>query len=777
MDVVRIVRNSPQSAPTCVELESGTKIRSIVLEGGDEKDNGESMECAQTLTILVNDAAMAGRWCCIALDISSSAPWLRSVVRNVWCKGHWDYHPQFLCWIAVEEEQGDNGTLVDLQAWVTAHAYYLMSASAIIPRFRPDDLLKEFQVRELLSAMQEGAYYRVATMRPALLHFFPHHVIDALRLVMREDVFLVTFDSTEQPFVNASKATEAKTMLPWLDCPVSATTRACIESHIAHSRDLEGYSALDVAIGKDYRMAAIRLRNLGCRTERFDFNRLLSPCFAPMLQVLLDPEQPLPFDAVESAARIAASGRVDLLRRLFQCGADVHFVSRHYPLVHAVMRESKELVHCVVDRMSATGVHPFRNGHEAAYHANEIVTRAWMSPEMDDDSSSDSTSGRFNECAVWVLSSLLRAIVDDDIRVSMPLAYLRRLQQYPELMTLALKGVSLKEFSTMETPALLRFFISFDPSNPVAIQLVEKAADDIVTEGAKMGGDTMEVKTLELVRLMVSCGDGAISLLARFVDRVAPRGQLNYLLRDRVTGGSILTACFEQEPINIQAATVLLAGLRCQELKAKVLCQPDTVGSDLLHRFVMDTILRPARLHTRESYAGVLWLLEQLDALMPRETLPSVTTKLFTLCERHTLGYLVLGIAVFQRRSKFSNAAAILRGTTVETRSVVVNAALDVASTGVDSVTHEACAEQLVLLDPRIGVGTASTLSVPFPILCAMFHFLPAADKANLARCCVRFSFAFLSDWAWLEDDLFAMRRHIVERETAITSQKKARRL
>eukprot|EP00756_Hemistasia_phaeocysticola_P059465 Hpha_TRINITY_DN3623_c0_g1::TRINITY_DN3623_c0_g1_i1::g.1144::m.1144 len=142
---------------------------------------------------------------------------------------------------------------------------------------------------------------------------------------------------------------------------------------VKQSYDAQRRSLLDVALVKDWKRVAARLRDLGGRSECLDPALVGQESFLPMLEVLLERGE-FPFSALDCVREVAAEGNTRVLRLLFGARVDRDFDYDSYPLVHALRSGSGGAAQAIVDRLECVGLHPFRDARIALHFLRGIFT-------------------------------------------------------------------------------------------------------------------------------------------------------------------------------------------------------------------------------------------------------------------------------------------------------------------------------------------------------------------------------------------------------------------
>jgi hypothetical protein len=625
-----------------------------------------------------------GGWVCATM-YPEDHDLMREAVHEVWLKCTWEHHTNFRFWVIVPEKEEvsqlrGRWDADALASWAHSNAQFLLGASAVFRRFC-DNFASEFRARDLVAAVTDGFYYRVLEARPHITLLSQNDAVELFRTAAREDVFIAIFDGAEEG----------------------------VTSFVARCRDSNGVSALDIAVEKDFRDAAVKLRNVGCQSEVFDFDRLIDPLFQPMFDQLLDPWKPFPFDAVTSTSIITRSGRHSVLQRLFDCRVDVSFAGRDYPLVEACHLGDHDVLHCVLDRMSATGVNSFRDAHLASEFLPRILVDAWSDEQT------------FNERTQWVLDRLFDAVVTDGVRCYVPLLGIQRLRGFPELMRKALECVAVE--LEPEVDELLLFFADFDPTNDVAMRVAEGS----VMRVGSAGGD-VDRAVFDLLHRMIDAGAAAEPMLRHSLHVALSRDYL--ALTMRVNGSTLLMRSLECRPPNVAALRTLIDsidGLR----RDRALNQIDDNGNNLLQRLVVDAV------HAPDSFAEFSDLLADavqcvidhgIDTVVMQ---PRFTLSLYAMCAREDLG----GIC-FELLASAGTPASVVQSSTMNLLALMVDRAM---RSGADA--H--------MLDDRAG-ALEDRLRLSLPCLSLAASYLSFADVAAFAESCVLFLFAAISDVSWM---------------------------
>lgn len=603
---------------------------------------------------LVVDASKSGRWVCL-LTKGMSNEMLREVVYHVWLKSNWAHHPDFRAWFVdptfvpppkeeliygfgaprlepIPPRHGDvDMSLLPECESSASRLPYLLVRSAVYLQYA-SDFDTEFRCRELITAVADLEMYRTeeAAKFAPLLH--AQDLIDLFRLANREDVMCSLVAQAEGD--------------------------ASIASAIVSARDRDGRSALDIAIEKDFKRAAVLLRNLGCKSETFKFERLLDPNFQPMLKELIDPWKQFPFDPVKSLQKVALGGQGAILRKLFQCRVDVDFGFSEYPLAEACESGCDDVAWIVLDRMSATGVNPFQDYAAAAYHLVRTLMYCFEHPRpgrgvrkalpaagsvdkaqhlldnLKDPNAPDRSQTKLDDMeplsatADWVLHRLADVCLLEGKRFLIPLKALCRAESYKELMPKLLQLVDITK--EPNTEGLLEFFIFFDPANELSRQLTRKAITDV---GAS--GTDVEEKVYRLVWSMVRQGERALQMAHWSFELVAFRHYFPFTFRGD-GGATVLMKCLDRPP-NVGALNSLLNVIP-NSVKRRAMDQPDLNGNSALKRLVVALCQAPdAHADYLPAYGDAVRLMLSHGFEVQVQS-PEFTADLFTMCAREDLG-------------------------------------------------------------------------------------------------------------------------------------------
>ena len=622
-----------------------------------DKDLTFVQDDAALLSTIV-DASNVGRWVCV--DSSSvSMDALREVVYKVWLKSGNEHHPDFLTWIVdrsfdappkeellhgvgaprLGEQKGRHG-VTDPELLLAIEGPHRASKNLPVAIIRSavylqytDNFRDEFKARELISAVSGSELFGTEEVRKNVVLLDGQDVVDLFRLAKREDVFAALAEGGVD---------DEKCMLK-----------------IIRARDRDGKSPLDIAIEKDFRKGAVVLRNIGCKSESFKFERLLDPAFQPMLKELVDPWKQFPFDPVGSLKKVALAGQAAILRKLFQCRVDVNFTFDLYPLAEACESGCDDVAWIVLDRMSATGVNPLQDWRWASHYlvstlmycfdhpkvvrgpsasVKEIGQHKSSSVNHSDELTATSEPERkmlnvgtiepLSSTALWVLEKLADACISDGVRFPIPLSALCRAEKYIDIMKKLLLLVDV--LNVDDTGGLLEFFIHFDPMNELARQLVRKALTDVGNTGKSVDDDMYS-----LLWQMIRQGDRAVPMFNWAIELVCFR---NYLpLNFRGHGGHTILMKTLEAPPNVGALDAILRFVR-PSVKEKVLEQQDLNGNNALKGLIVKLIQEP------DSHAE--WLPQYGDAvrllldhgLSFQVAPPAFTADLFTMSARQDLG-------------------------------------------------------------------------------------------------------------------------------------------
>lgn len=605
------------------------------------------------LISMVVDASKSGRWVCLLCSNVSNAT-LREVVYQVWLKGTWLHHADFRAWFVdarfvppPKEELLHGFGAPRLEALPLVHGVsdaelvaklsegdsdrlpYLLVRSAVYLQFC-DNFDDEFRARELVTAVADLELYRTESVRRHVSLLHPQDVVDLFRLAKREDVMIALAERGDDDEKD--------------------------REYIIGARCREGRSALDIAIEKDFKKAAVILRNLGCKSETFKFERLLDPNFQPMLRELIDPWKQFPFDPIESLRKVAIGGQASILRKLFHCRVDVNFGHEEYPLAEGCESGCDDVAWIVLDRMGATGVSPFQEPRCAAFHLVRILMYCFDHPttsksskrkaipaacrhdgdvlaSLDDPNVPTRSQTSFanmeplSTTALWVLHRLADVCLAEGKRFPIPLAALCRAEPNKDLMPKLLKLVDVQ--LEPNTEGLLEFFIFFDPTNELSRQLTKKAFTDVGN------GDDVEVRVYNLVWQMVRQGEKALPMTHWGIELVCFRQYFPMTFRGH-GGDTILMKCLERPP-NVGALESLLNTMP-RSVKEKAMEQPDLNGNNAIKKLVVSLSQDPDLYGDYMcSYGDAARLL--LDhGMQYRVSAPSFTADLFTLAARQELG-------------------------------------------------------------------------------------------------------------------------------------------
>lgn len=594
-----------------------------------------SVEGQQEFINTIVGASQTGLWCVVdASNDTATCDALREAVYRVWLKGSWDHHDNFRMWIVQPKAS---------QASDVASLPFLIAAAAVTLKYT-GDFDDEFLARELVSAVEDSHYYRIVDTKEHVRHLSESDVVRLFAKARNEDDFIaIVADNTPENV-----------------------------AHIVRARDASGVSVLDVAIKREFINAAVLLRDAGCRSEVFDFAILLQPSFRSMLGSLLDPWKPFPFDSIAAASKVALSGKVEVLRKLFDSRVDVDFTFAEYPLVEACATNNMDVVYAVIDRMGATGVHPLRDSVIASHFLVKLLTwrppreRAQSTylpavavvtatsdgsnPELADtrrssvaSSSSVLTGARrrsstnikevLNEAQLTTANWLADACIFDGVRFAIPLAGVTRAELYPDLLQKVLRCIDVE--AATDTEMLLEFFIHFDPQNELARRIVIRAVNDIAA--AKVAGtldEPAEDALFQLVAQMLRKGPVASPMARWALERATflTLLPLTYRMED-MTLLMVALLC----PPNIPSIRAILE-VNPAQTKLNMVNQIDRYQNNALKKLVLEVSKDP------EEFAD--YLVEYGDAV---ELLlahgadfvvrpPAFQAPLFTLCARQDLG-------------------------------------------------------------------------------------------------------------------------------------------
>ncbi|CUG81746.1 Hypothetical protein, putative [Bodo saltans] len=605
------------------------------------------------LISIVVDASKSGRWVCLLCSNVSNAT-LREVVYQVWLKSTWLHHPEFRAWFVdarfvppPKEELLHGFGAPRLEELPPAHGVtdasliakmaeddtdrlpYLLVRSAVYLQFC-DNFDDEFRARELITAVADLELYRTEDARKFVHRLTTQDLVDLFRLAKREDVMIALAERGNDDERD--------------------------REYIIGARDRNGRSPLDIAIEKNFKKAAVLLRNLGCKSESFKFERLLDPNFQPMLRELIDPWKQFPFDPVQSLRKVAIGGQGSILRKLFDCRVDVNFGYEEYPVAEACESGCDDVAWIVLDRMGVTGVSPFQEARCASYHLVRTLMYCFEHPtthkaskrkmiansaRSDDDvlssladpnvpsrsQTSFSNMEPLSATALWVLHRLADVCLLDGGRFPIPLASLCRAESNKDLMPKLLKLIDVDE--EPNTEGLLEFFIFFDPTNELSRRLTKKAFTNVGE------GDDVEVKVYNLVWQMIRQGEKALPMTHWGVELVCFRQYFPMTFRGH-GGDTILMKCLERPP-NIGAMESLLTTMS-RSVKEKAMEQPDLNGNNALKKLVVTLSQDPDMYGDyMAAYGNAVRLL--LDHGMKyKVSAPAFTADLFTLAARQELG-------------------------------------------------------------------------------------------------------------------------------------------
>lgn len=607
---------------------------------------------------IVVDSTKSGRWVCM-LASSITTAMLREVVYQVWLKGSWNHHPDFRAWIVdptftppPKEELLYGFGAPRIEPTAPKHGIddpellqrlekdapndgdkglpYLLVRSAVYLQYT-EDFESEFKARDLITAVADSELFRTEEVREHVALLKPQDLVDLFRLASREDVMCALAARGE----------------------VDDADRVVIIS----SRDREGRSPLDIAIEKDFKTCAVLLRNLGCKSETFKFERLLDPNFQPMLRVLLDPWKQFPFDPVLSLRKVALGGQGPILRRLFECRVDVGFDYWQYPLSEACESGCDDVAWIVLDRMGVTGVSPLHDARCAALHLvrtlmfsfenpgfkaarktrastedqGEALLQKVVDPNAPQRSATKSMANvePLSDTGHWVLDRLATVCIAEGKRFGIPLPALCRGEKYADLMPKLLQLVDVTKEENTE--GLLEFFIYFDPTNELAKQITKKALTDVGNSGGK---DVDEV-VYKLVWKMIQQGEKAVSMTHWAIELVAFRQYFPFTFRGH-NGETILMKALGKPP-NVGALESILTTMP-RGSKEIGMEQPDASGNNALKRMVVLLCQDPdAYGPYMEQYGDAVRLLLQ-HGMSYRVEEPAFTTDLFTMAARQELG-------------------------------------------------------------------------------------------------------------------------------------------
>jgi hypothetical protein len=611
-----------------------------------------------------------GDWAVIVISNDADTECLRAALHSVWLKYTWAHHERFRLWIAIPYVSGR------LDEWSMSTGRFLLGMTAMFRTFC-DTWPDEFQVRELVAAVLDSHYYAIVEHRDSVTLLRPVDAIDLLGATSGQDCFLAIITDPS---------------------PAAA-------DYLVRCRDSAGQSALDIAVGKDFRSAAVALRNLGCRSEVFNFDLLLQPSFAPMFDMLLDPWQPLPFDAVSSARVIARAGRKSVLQRLFDCRVDVSFAAGDYPLVEACSTGDEDVVLCVLDRMSATGVNAFRSARIAA----ELLPRVIGAPDP------------LNDVTRWVAQRLGDAIIDEDVKVALEAALLKRLLPFPELMRKALCVVDVE--ADTEPQDLVAFFIDFDPTNAVAKRASIRAVRSVVERSPRVDEDIHAI-----AGTMIRACPAAVPMLETFLTEALHVDALS--MTQRFNGSTLLMDCGLMPP-QVAAAQCLITASEIHRCRDRFVNQVDERGNNALVRFVIEAAQEPARLRTHGSAAAdfVRLLLQHECSAVVRP--PAFTLSLFEMMVRHASGpdTSACGAVCFELLPTHKHRTSLISSTTFDAQVGIALQAM-----------QRRCGNAL---DARVAATERAV--VPLHVLAQLLAWLRGADLKAAAQATAGFYFAAIA--------------------------------
>jgi hypothetical protein len=551
----------------------------------------------EALIAAVQAASAGGSWFFASLADSGfrRIEALRRVVLTVWPQQQSSHHPNFSFWLLLPA--GPDGVPQDAQEWAARNAVFLLGAAAVFLRYSTD-FDTERQIRDLVVAAHDLNLYATQAHRAALALMQPADAIDVFRAARRADVFAALVEGAD----------------------------ADMARYIAAARDRAGFSALDVAIARNYGEAAEALVALGCRSERFDFDMLLDPALAELVRKCLALDGVFPFDPRRSLARVALGGRLDLVARLFDMRADRDFAALDYPLLEACAHGDPALLHAVLDRMGTTGVHPYRDDAICAAFLPKLLVFGTRheEPAAGRDASPlkrqwDATGHGPEEQPLNVLTrsvlSRMGLVLQGERRVvrDVPLEALQRLAPFPQLLR-QLVPVLEPAMEPRTAPRILAFFIQHFPEATVETTHITEGALECMQQ---LGPRDMEQQLLHLLRQMVQVGPrghnmlrtalamvrrrDAVDLkrrmapLASDVTYAASSSAVPSLAAGPIVGPTLLhSALFECRPPNVGAIRLLLEACGSDLQRERFLSQTDGAVGDAPYsafvRYVLQAI-------------------------------------------------------------------------------------------------------------------------------------------------------------------------------------------
>ena len=271
--------------------------------------------------------------------------------------------------------------------------------------------------------------------------------------------------------------------------------------------------------------------------------------------------------------------------------------------------------------MGATGVNPLTDERWAFHHSMDILK---VCPSEVDG------AYVLSDTSLWLLRRLL-TVAQDDEKHPVPADLLVRARQYPDIIAMLLKLVDVD--LEKDLPTLLRFFIEFDPTSPLASNVLDLTFRGLSTTPA------VEEEAFSLLCAMLDGGSHCAPLFEQGVSSVLYYGYMDLAY----VGGSPDTILFRAVRSGVLSNVRWLLTRPSARAVKKLVCAVNTSNVTCL-QWVVET-LTPNESDDAESFTcDVVRLL--LNRGSPTT---SSTIDLFTLSTN--MGYGGLGYELLPYRT------------------------------------------------------------------------------------------------------------------------------